>query len=221
MVSGRLLVNGNDFYIGNSTSNLSQLALKTDIPSVTQYVHPIEKQCNYIYTHPSEIQCNAASEINNLKTSVSNGKSAIASAITGKGVSTASDATFQTMANNINSIPSPEFESLFFSGQWVYMPGALNGNINVPTGLPRAFAFAPNDSEAYVYFRDSKKLYYWRLTPEYSDTQTLDTNIETKNETFSLYVPIFGLGASAVLTVDPINNTWYINKQCKTMFAIY
>ena len=36
--------------------------------------------------------------------SVSNGKSLIASAITGKGVSTASDATFQTMANNIGSI---------------------------------------------------------------------------------------------------------------------
>lgn len=42
--------------------------------------------------------------INNLKTSVSNGKSLIASAITDKGVSTASDATFQTMANNIRSI---------------------------------------------------------------------------------------------------------------------
>ena len=58
MVSGRLLVNGNDFYVGNSTSNLSQLALKTDIPSVAQYVHPAEKQCNYSYTHPSTKQCN-------------------------------------------------------------------------------------------------------------------------------------------------------------------
>lgn len=37
-------------------------------------------------------------------TSVSNGKSAIASAITDKGISTASDATFQTMADNISSI---------------------------------------------------------------------------------------------------------------------
>ena len=42
--------------------------------------------------------------INELKTSVSNGKSLIASAITDKGVSTASDATFQTMANNIRNI---------------------------------------------------------------------------------------------------------------------
>lgn len=44
--------------------------------------------------------------VNELKTSVSNGKSLIASAITDKGVSTASDATFQTMANNIRSINS-------------------------------------------------------------------------------------------------------------------
>ena len=44
------------------------------------------------------------SDFQEVKTSVSNGKSAIASAITDKGVSTASDATFQTMANNIRNI---------------------------------------------------------------------------------------------------------------------
>ena len=43
-------------------------------------------------------------EISSLKSSVSNGKSLIASAITDKGVSTASNATFQTMANNISKI---------------------------------------------------------------------------------------------------------------------
>ena len=43
-------------------------------------------------------------EINTLKTSVSEGKAAIASAITDKGVSTASDASFSTMATNIGSI---------------------------------------------------------------------------------------------------------------------
>lgn len=46
----------------------------------------------------------STTELESLKTSVSNGKSLIASAITDKGVSTASDATFQTMANNIGSI---------------------------------------------------------------------------------------------------------------------
>ena len=42
--------------------------------------------------------------INELKTSVSNGKSTIASAITDMGVSTSATATFQTMANNIKNI---------------------------------------------------------------------------------------------------------------------
>lgn len=37
--------------------------------------------------------------------SVSNGKSLVASAITDKGVTTSSDATFETMANNIEAIP--------------------------------------------------------------------------------------------------------------------
>ena len=42
--------------------------------------------------------------VDDLFTSVSNGKSLVASAITDKGVSTASDATFQTMAENIRSL---------------------------------------------------------------------------------------------------------------------
>ena len=44
--------------------------------------------------------------VENCFTSVSNGKSAIASAITDKGISTASDATFQIMATNISNIPA-------------------------------------------------------------------------------------------------------------------
>ena len=68
----------------------------------------LDTDTNTVYTHPYDIQCNAINEINSLKSSVSNGKSAIASAITGKGVSTAADATFQTMANNINQIYVPD-----------------------------------------------------------------------------------------------------------------
>ena len=51
------------------------------------------------------VQLGTKSDFDQCFQSVSNGKSLIASAITGKGVSTAADATFQTMANNINSIP--------------------------------------------------------------------------------------------------------------------
>ena len=57
LVSGRLLVNGDEFYLGNSSSQRIQIARVDQIPSVTQYVHPTEKQCNYSYTHPSSRQC--------------------------------------------------------------------------------------------------------------------------------------------------------------------
>ena len=50
-------------------------------------------------------------QIDDCFTSASNGKAAIASAITGKGVSTASDATFATMAANIGNIKtSPKLQ---------------------------------------------------------------------------------------------------------------
>ena len=47
LVSGRLLVNGNDFYLGNSSSQKVQIARVDQIPSVTQYVHPTTKQCTW------------------------------------------------------------------------------------------------------------------------------------------------------------------------------
>lgn len=45
-------------------------------------------------------------ELNSLKSSVSEGKSLIAAAVTDKGVQTAADATFQTIADNIAAITS-------------------------------------------------------------------------------------------------------------------
>ena len=67
-------------------------------------VRDLALDTNTVYTHPSTIQCSAASEISSLKSSVSSGKAQIASAITGKGVSTSSTASFSTMASNIRSL---------------------------------------------------------------------------------------------------------------------
>ena len=52
----------------------------------------------------SPIEVAQQSDVDSLKSSVSEGKSLIASAITDKGVSTSSTATFQTMATNIGKI---------------------------------------------------------------------------------------------------------------------
>ncbi len=114
-----MLVNGNDFYCGNSSSSPCQLALKNQIPSA--YVHPSTKQCNYSVDLSGYAK---SSELNSLKTSVSSGKSLVASAVTGKGVSTAADASFQTIADNINAIQSG------FTGGW----SAGSGYFNISTG---------------------------------------------------------------------------------------
>ena len=137
MNSGRLLVNGNDFYIGNGSSQLSKIAREDQIPSS--------------YTHPTEIQCNASFEINNLKSSVSNGKSAIASAITGKGVSTASNATFQTMANNINSIVIPkQYVPVNFGNYQLIKTDSMYGTATSQTEY-KIYTFNIDPSARYIY----------------------------------------------------------------------
>ena len=116
-------MNDNSFYCGSSSNLPCQLALKTDVPA--QYVHPTAKQCNYSYTHPSTIQCSAATEINSLKSSVSSGKTQVANAITGKGVSASQNDSFATLASKITQIQSAK-QVVFSttadsSGKW-YMP---------------------------------------------------------------------------------------------------
>lgn len=67
-------------------------------------------------------------------TSVSNGKAQVASAITGKGVQTASDATFETMANNINAIPSGKKQTLGTFYMQALSPGQ-SGSASVNVGF--------------------------------------------------------------------------------------
>ena len=88
---------------------------------------------------------NANNEISSLKSSVSNGKSLIASAITDKGVSTASDATFQTMANNIRSITSISSPKLI-PGNILWSIGTTDiyGNPEYSAYTPPIFAQDPN-----------------------------------------------------------------------------
>ena len=90
------------------------------------------------HTHTIAQVTNLQSEINSLKTSVSSGKAAIASAVTGKGVQTAADASFQTMANNINALP-PGYKMVSIN-----VTADSNGNFHLP-----AFGFRPTIWTAY------------------------------------------------------------------------
>lgn len=58
------------------------------------------------HTHSIADITGLQTELDSLKTSVSEGKSLIAAAVTDKGVQTAADATFQQMATNIGNIAS-------------------------------------------------------------------------------------------------------------------
>ena len=73
----------------NDSGTYDEIHLKTDATNVT--LSPTDETL-------------LSDEINSLKTSVSNGKSAVASAITDKGISTSATASFDTMANNIRSL---------------------------------------------------------------------------------------------------------------------
>ena len=98
LTSGRTLVNGSDFYIGNSSNSPVQLGLKSEIDSCFQ--------------------------------SVSEGKSLVSAAVTGKGVQTAADATFQQIANNISAISQLDTSdatavaSQILSGYTAYVKGS-------------------------------------------------------------------------------------------------
>lgn len=71
------------------------------------------------------------SNLNALKKSVADGKSAIASAITGKGVSTAADAAFSVMAGNIRNIVTTKAPTLIWYGH-AYQK--ISATVNVTNG---------------------------------------------------------------------------------------
>ena len=78
--------------IGATDVNLSSYATKAEIGSLSNL--------------PTTDKSSIVSAISETFTSVSNGKSLVASAITDKGISTSSDATFEIMAQNIEAIPT-------------------------------------------------------------------------------------------------------------------
>ena len=76
----------------NNASTVNGHTVNSDVPSGAKFTDTVYDDTGI------------RNEINTLKKSVSDGKTTVANAITAKGVTTATDATFATMANNISQI---------------------------------------------------------------------------------------------------------------------
>ncbi|WEG18480.1 hypothetical protein PQ478_08355 [Alkalihalophilus pseudofirmus] len=85
-------------------SNFGKISRKELNQKVNEDLNKIDLLKETVTAHSAEytqFKGDTETEIDNLKSSVSNGKSLVATAITDQGVPTSSDAAFQTMANNI------------------------------------------------------------------------------------------------------------------------
>ena len=124
-----------------------------------------------------------ASDMNSCFQSVSEGKSAIASAITDKGVSTASDATFQTMASNIDSIisGSGKYEVYDSPGMsfWALTPETTSGTRSQTISNP--FSQGAGIYTVYGYARysvNSNPILCWKSSGTYSQLDFNFTIVE-------------------------------------------
>lgn len=149
--SGRTAVLGNDLYIGNSSNSPIQVARVDQIPAT--------------YVHPSSIQCSAATEINSLKSSVSSGKASIASAITGKGISTSSSASFSTMASNIRNLQTASTSELIQVASAGTSGWGTSIHIDVPSQYRKSMSWLRIGSQGTDNDRDLYAVLFYALYP--------------------------------------------------------
>ena len=101
-------------------------------------------------------------ELDDLKKSVSDGKTLLAEAITGKGVETASDATFETMANNVSNIENSTLVSHNAGSAvaWDYSSEADTISVTIPVNWMTNFLHI-----VIVYDNNPENL-TWSYSPE-------------------------------------------------------
>ena len=154
-------------------------------------------------------------ELAEVKQSVSNGKSLIASAITDKGIETLSDATFQTMADNIGLIEGNGNSPSWYENlpSW-YTPEPIiwvEGE-PIPTELVYPLSGKINDY-IYVLTLQTNYNYNYRYDTNNNTWETKTSSNEIKSEACSLSVvndKIYCIGGTtqSTLCYDPSTDTW-------------
>lgn len=137
-------------------------------------------------------------EVDDLKNSVSDGKTLVANAITAKGVTTATDATFQTMADNIANIPT----AYVASGSFTYSSNSLPSSYTLSLGIdftpdyivvaPVNLQYRPSQFISLIWYNVKSNTYYVTGKPQaagyylelssYSDYPLLWINEPTYND---------------------------------------
>ena len=153
---------------------------------------------------------NANNEISSLKSSVSNGKSAVASAITDKGVSTSATASFNTMATNIRAIPTRSGKSI-----WVTVPSvAYSITFSATKGGTTAYSsYISALGKAKIELPGSDYVGTWTVTGTFNgktDSRQVYVSEDTNDYFVELvFIPISGnVAVGNLITFD--NKTWRV-----------
>lgn len=169
--------------------------LAETIEEVSGNVGEVESEVNSLSGTVTELDGTVSAlstKVEETFTSVSNGKSLVASAITDKGVATASDATFQQMATNIGNIKT---------GGYIVMDTVATSK---------------------SYQLDNNKTYYVATMMAYSTSQanwyigTVTNGVWSakangyRNTSYNQYVlPNMSIGANyCILSINPMNSSY-------------
>lgn len=192
----------------------SDNTLTTDTKTITGAINELDTN-KTDKTYVDQQISNINTELAEVKQSVSNGKSLIASAITDKGIETLSDATFQTMANNIGLIEGNGSSPSWYGNlpSW-YTPETIvwvKGK-PIPTKLVYPLSGRINDYIYVLTLQDGYN-YNYRYDTNNNTWETKTSSNEIKSDSCSLSVvndKIYCVGGTtqSTLCYDPSTDTW-------------
>ena len=120
-------VNGGYWYVENKWFNFEGNSSQMQIATSYHNKSDFKVRCKYL-----DVWEEWSPSLQDLKSSVSDGKTKVASAITDKGVPTSPTATFDTMANNISAIPTGVKKAEFDLQTSSIIPNNGTGTITTP-----------------------------------------------------------------------------------------